>query len=89
MFRRSACSMVVLILGVMVLSGCAAWSGTQRATVEFNYPHAGGETMTYTSEEHRHRVSQISAHDSRALVEDLELLFLTDRPTRLTRWHTR
>ncbi len=89
MSRRTAGSMVALVLGVMTLSGCAAWSGAQRATVLYNYPHAGGEAMTLTSEEHQHRVSEISARDSRALVEDLELLFLTDRPTRLTRWHSR
>ena len=89
MFRRSVCLMVALVLGVMALSGCAAWSGVQRATVLYNYPHAGGETLTLTPEEHQHRISEISARDSRALVEDLELLFLTDRPTRLTRWHSR
>jgi hypothetical protein len=74
---------------MMTLSGCAAWSEGQRATVLYNYPHAGGETLALTSEEHQHRISEISARDSRALVEDLELLFLTDRPTRLTRWHSR
>jgi len=47
------------------------------------------ETLGETGDEHRERVSTIADQDARALVEDLDLLFMTDRPTRLTRWHGR
>jgi hypothetical protein len=31
----------------------------------------------------------VAEHDARALIEDLDLLFMTDRPSRLSRWHDR
>jgi len=77
--------MQVLLLGVLFgLTGCIGRSG-----VWLNYPHAGGETLGETSREHRERVSAVADQDAGAFVEDLDLLFMTDRPTRLTRWHGR
>jgi hypothetical protein len=70
-----------------MVAGCASWADTQRATVSLNYPHASGESLTQSSDEHYRQVSRVSAHDSRALMDDLDVFFLTDRPTRLTRWH--
>ena len=78
-----------LAAALVTLSGCASWSASQRAMLRFNYPHAGSETLTQAPDEHYHVISRVSATDARALVEDLDLLFLTDRPTRLTRWHDR
>ena len=54
-----------------------------------NYPHARFGNLTESPHEHYQRVSNIAATDGRALVDDLDLLFMTDRPTRLTRWTTR
>jgi len=65
-------------------AGCST-----RSAVMFNYPHAQGETLTQSSEEHFQSVRRSAEQDRRALVEDLDMLFLTDRPTRLTRWHER
>ena len=45
------------------------------------------ETLSESSDEHYHRVGMILDRDRRALAEDLDLLFLTERPTRLSRWH--
>jgi hypothetical protein len=77
------------VVGALALSGCATWANWQRSTVGWNYPHAAGETLTERGQDHYQTISRISAHDCRALVEDLDLLFLTERPTRLTRWHDR
>ncbi len=63
--------------------GCATRSGLM-----LTYPHAKGTPLAQSSDEHYQSVSRIAAHDRRALVEDLDLLFMTDRPTRLTRWHS-
>ena len=53
------------------------------------YPHAGSATLTQSSQEHRQAISVVGDQNSRTLVEDLDLLFMIDRPTRLTRWQTR
>lgn len=81
--------MAALVLCALAEAGCASWARSQESSIEYYYPHLDSETLGMTAEEHRQWVKQISAHDSRALMEDLDLLFLTDRPTRLTRWHTR
>jgi hypothetical protein len=80
---------VCCVAVALLLSGCATWSATQRATVDLNYPHAKGELLGQSAEAHYHVVRGVSARDTHALVDDLDLLFLTDRPTRLTRWHDR
>ncbi len=73
---------------VLILAGCAANRASQSKMV-WLYPHAGGATLTQSSREHRQAISIVSDRDSHALIEDLGLLFMTDRPTRLTRWQTR
>lgn len=73
---------------LMVLAtGCQSYARSQERSVGFYYPHARGETTGETPEEHYQRMSRVSALNSRALVEDIDLLFLSDRGTRLTRWH--
>ena len=59
------------------------------ALLKWNYPHAETATLSETPEEHLHRVSRIAERDRRALQEDLDIVFHTDRPTRLSRWHSR
>jgi len=53
------------------------------------YPHSSGGTLTKTPEDHGEAVRNVAERDANALIEDLDLLFMTDRPTRLTRWHDR
>ncbi len=89
MTRFVRCMVGVCVLVALTQSGCASWANTQRATVGFNYPHSQGETLGQSPHEHHRRIAASSAHDARALVEDLDLWYLTDRPTRLTRWHDR
>ena len=76
--------MPVILLGVLFgATGCMGAKST------WMYPHENTETLGETPEEHRHRVVSSLEQDQRALKEDLDLLFMTDRPTRLTRWHGR
>jgi hypothetical protein len=56
---------------------------------DWMYPHKCTETLAETGEEHQQRVHRALELDRRALAEDLDLVFMTDRPTRLTRWHSR
>ncbi|MFQ5589742.1 MAG: hypothetical protein ACE5HE_01135 [Phycisphaerae bacterium] len=77
--RWSVAAFAVLVL---MDSGCAP-----QATVMLDYPHASRATLTQSPHEHYRRVSNIAVHDRQALIEDLDILFLTDRPGRLTRWH--
>ncbi len=80
---------VLSFLFAMGLPGCAVLTRSPRATVMLSYPHSTERTFTQSPHEHFQAVSNVAVHDSRALIEDLDLLFMTDRPARLTRWHVR
>jgi hypothetical protein len=45
-----------------------------------------GPTVTQTTGQHLHQINAVIEMDQRALFNDLDLLFQTERPTRLTRW---
>jgi len=76
--------MTVILLGVLFgATGCMGAKST------WMYPHENTETLGETPDEHRHRVVTSLEQDRKSLNEDLDLLFMTDRPTRLTRWHSR
>lgn len=75
-------------LAVLVTAGCAS-SSSARSRMLLTYPHAAMTTLTQSPHEHYQMVSDVASHDKRALADDLDLLFMTDRPTRLTRWHSR
>ena len=46
---------------------------------------SGTVTENYT--EHMHRLTAVVDFDGRAIMEDWDLLWQRDRPTRLSRWH--
>ena len=46
-------------------------------------------TMTQTPAERRHSLAAVVDTDCKGLVEDSDLFWQCDRPTRLTRWHER
>lgn len=74
-----------LVMGLCAVSGLwitGCWTASSR-------PHTCMETLAEEPDEHYHRSSMILERDRRALAEDLDLLFMTDRPTRLSKWHSR
>ena len=73
------------LCGVMALAA----TGCMGARSTWMYPHAGAESLGQTPDEHRQQIVGVLEQDRRSLTEDLDLLFMTDRPTRLTRWHGR
>lgn len=75
-------------LGILAAAGCAA-PGQPEPLVLIINPHGTTETLTMTPLEHHQKVTSIAAQDAKMLAEDLDLLFMTDRPGRLNRWHTR
>ena len=87
MIRFRSVLVVPAAAALVALSGCQGYARKQEAMVGVFNPHSRGETLGETPEEHYQRVSRYSALDSRGLVEDLDILFMTDRGTRLTRWH--
>ena len=87
MRRLTRCIAAICLL--TLLSGCVAFTRAPRSTVLWNYPHATERSLTQSPHEHYQTASNIAAHDAQALIEDLDLLFMTDRPTRLTRWQAR
>ncbi len=78
-----SCAAACLFVALISL-GCAP-----RSTVTLDYPHSTRATLTQSPHEHYQAISNIAAQDRRALIEDLDILYLTDRPGRLTRWHDR
>lgn len=77
---------MVVGCGLAICTLAAGCTSTQMAKA---YPHSSTETLAQDPHEHQHSVSMSLEQDRRALAEDLDLLFMTDRPTRLTRWHSR
>lgn len=84
MQRIARLGLLVVVLAVAGTAGC-----TSRASQLWVHSHRHLETLGQTSEEHNQWVIQIVDRDRHALVEDLDMLFMTDRPTRLTKWHSR
>ncbi len=76
-------------LGVLVLAGVCTVGCTSRASQLWVHSHRHLETTTMTAEEHNQAVIRIADHDRRALADDLDLIFMTDRPSRLNRWQSR
>ena len=103
MANRSRCCLALCCLISVVSVGCSLltdwskdgllrdWSkeGRQEKWLLLQAPHARKATLTLSAEEHFQRVSEIARRDKTALMDDLDMLFMTDRPTRLTRWHDR
>jgi len=84
MQRIAKVGLLALLVVSTAVVGC-----TSRASQLWVQAHRYGETLGQTSEEHNHAVIEVVDQDRRALVDDLDLLFMTDRTTRLTRWHSR
>ncbi len=89
MARSARLTLAAGILVLCTVSGCATWSRTPAPLVMANYPHAAEANMTQSPHEHFNQVRNIAAQDGLMLSEDIDLLFMTDRPSRLNRWHTR
>jgi hypothetical protein len=71
----------------LVAAGCASDPQPSGVALHLQYPHASTTTLAQSPHEHRQTVAHVKFIDSRALMEDLDILFMTERPTRLTRWH--
>ncbi len=88
MARTTRCLVAVMALSVAAMVGCTS-SRVPRGAAYWAYPHAHEPTLTQTSGEHFHAVGDVAARDARGLIDDLDLLFQSDRPNRLSRWHSR
>ena len=87
--KTIACCGIVCSL---VLSGCnvgrtAAYVGDAGKLVMMS--QGLGPTLTQSTGDHMHTISTVIDFDRRALFNDLDLLYQTDRPSRLSRWHDR
>ncbi len=77
-----------LLLVIMLLPGCMS-TRAPRSMVFLNFPHAAEKNLTQSPHEHTQMAGDVLERDARALIEDLDILFLMDRPSRLNRWHNR
>jgi hypothetical protein len=74
----------VASLALLIAAGCSSPS-----LGSWHYPHAGAATLGLSPHEHREGISRMARQQRLALIEDLDVFFQTDRPTRLLRWHGR
>lgn len=81
MLRTLGPTLALCALGVILATGCS-----QATRTRLHYPYSEQVTTGETSAEHYARVLRSASHDRRLLADDLDLFFMTDRPTRLTRW---
>jgi len=73
----------------LAASGCGWTTKVRQDYQPYLYPHLRAETSTQTAEEHERTVRSVVRRDAIGLMDDLDLLFMTDRPTRLSKWHDR
>ena len=88
MVRASRWLLIVCLLVPVVLAGCAT-NSPHGVPASWLYPHVKLRTAGEARDDHHYRVARILNLDSRLLADDLDLLFMTDRSTRLSRWHSR
>jgi hypothetical protein len=82
---------VVSLVGVS-LTGCSL--GATTATVAdagrvFFMSQELGPTPTQSTGDHMHSINAVIDQDARAFIYDMDLVYQTNRPTRLTMWHDR
>lgn len=87
MARFARCMMAACLVATFLLSGCTFWASVREAPSAWFYPHS--RTLAEAPDEHRQRIARLLAIDKRAMAEDVDLLFMTERSTRLSRWHDR
>ena len=63
--------------------------GLLLGTVALSLGLTGCATHTSSARETQHRWAAVSKHDTHGLAEDMDLVFMTQRTSRLTRWHSR
>ncbi len=84
--------MCVGLCGVFLMSmGCTGRSVARAAYVGkvVMMRHDLGPTVTQSTGDHLHTINATIDLDQRALFDDLDMLYQTNRPTRLTRWTER
>ena len=79
---------VALLVMIIMLPGCMS-TRAPRSTVLWNFPHATEANLTQSPHEHLQMAGKVVERDASALIEDLDVLFLMDWPSRLNRRHNR
>ena len=89
MMRRLTVSLtIVTLVGLSFTVGCVGRTVAHVANagkVIMMYQDLGPTTSQSTGD-HLHTISTVIDYDAHAFFDDLDLLYQTDRPTRLTRW---
>ena len=73
---------------VLAVASAGAIGCTSRGSQLWVYPHRNAETLAQSKEDHNRAVIGVADHDRRAIIDDLDIVYMTDRPSRLSRWHT-
>lgn len=77
------------VLGLYLAGGCAHTTRFREEHQPNLYLHSHAYTTSQSGEEHYRTVRSVVRRDAQAFMDDLDLLFMTDRPSRLTKWHDR
>ena len=87
MARVHKCLLLACLPVLVAIAGCSA--SAHEMSSAMLYPHAMLRTGGESPDDHYHRIAHIVDLDTRLLADDLDLLFMTDRSTRLSRWQAR
>lgn len=90
--KAASILLIVTSLAMFVPAGCS--TGRTAASVAnagkvFMMWQDLGPTLTQSTGDHMHSINAVIDQDLRAFYHDLDLLYQTERPTRLTPWHDR
>ena len=83
---------LILVAGLVAtwgLAGCASAGNAHDASSTWAYSYGQQWTLAEEQDDHDYRIAHIRVLDKRALAEDIDLLFMNDRSSRLTLWHDR
>lgn len=85
-FRRTV---VALTLAAgFLMSGCGPLYSQDRWAPNLR-PHVHEQALAKDGCDHRYQLQSVSTQDQRGIVDDLDMIFMTDRPSRLNKWHDR
>jgi len=88
---KKTCRTLGLAALAMMVSGCAATMSASdvywaRSLERARYQNTSSGV---TAADRLHTVRQVVDQDARSLVDDIDYIFMWERPSRLSRWHNR
>lgn len=88
---RIICQTLGLVALAIMASGCAATVSASDVYWSRVFDRVRNQSAGtgQTAADRLHTVRQAADQDARSIVDDIDYIFMWDRPSRLSRWHNR